>query len=134
MMVSQPPVTYHRVLVDVTGAAMPALMLSACIEQQEEAFKPHGDDWFELNALELEYQTGMTPSEQVAARRVLCRKRVTQERLMGQPARLQMRIDFDQITVEMVEAARKRSALMQASASMRPRVPDHLFQFHRTAH
>jgi len=107
LLVSQPPIAFHRSFVEITGAAMPALLLSAYLEQQEAALNAEG--WFEVNAAELEYRTGLSRREQAAARKVLLDKEMIMERKKDFPARLEMRIDFDRISHEILMAARKRN-------------------------
>lgn len=107
LMVSQPPIAFHRTFVDITGSAMPALLMSAYLEQQETALS--ADGWFEVNAAELEYRTGLSRREQIAARKTLLEKKLIQERKCAFPARLEMRIDFDNVSHEILLAARKRN-------------------------
>lgn len=107
LMVSQPPIAFHRTFVDITGSAMPALLMSAYLEQQETALS--ADGWFEVNAAELEYRTGLSRREQIAARKTLLEKQLIQERKCAFPARLEMRIDFDKVSHEILLAARKRT-------------------------
>lgn len=108
LLVSQPPIAFHRSFVDITGAAMPALLLSAYLEQQEAALI-NADGWFEVNAADLEYRTGLSRREQAAARKILLDKQMILERKSAFPARLEMRIDFDRISHEILMAARKRN-------------------------
>lgn len=107
LMVSQPPIAFHRTFVDITGSAMPALLLSAYMDQQETALS--ADGWFEVNATELEYRTGLSRREQIAARKTLLEKQLIQERKCAFPARLEMRIDFDKVSHELLLVARKRT-------------------------
>ena len=107
LMVSQPPIAFHRPFVDITGSAMAALLLSAYLDQQETALS--ADGWFEVNATELEYRTGLSRREQLAARKTLLDKQMIQERKCAFPARLEMRIDFDKVSHEILLVARKRT-------------------------
>lgn len=86
---------------------MPALLLSAYMDQQETALS--ADGWFEVNATELEYRTGLSRREQIAARKTLLEKQLIQERKCAFPARLEMRIDFDKVSHELLLVARKRT-------------------------
>jgi hypothetical protein len=83
------------------------LLLSAYMDQQETALS--ADGWFEVNAVELEYRTGLSRREQHAARKTLLDKHLIQERKCAFPARLEMRIDFDKVSHEILLAARKRT-------------------------
>lgn len=107
LMVSQPPIAFHRTFVDITGSAMAALLLSAYLDQQETALTAEG--WFEVHGAELEYRTGLSRREQITARRILLDKKLIQERKCTFPARLEMRIDFDEVSRQVLQAARKRS-------------------------
>jgi hypothetical protein len=118
LLVSQPPIAFHRTFVDITHSALAALLLSAYLEQQENALSPDG--WFEVNAAELEYRTGLSRREQITARKTLLDKQMIQERKCAFPARLEMRIDFDRVSHEILLAARKRTQRSAAPASFSP--------------
>lgn len=107
LLVAQPPIAFHRSFVDITGSAVAALLLSAYLEQQESEMT--ADGWFEVNAAELEYRTGLSRREQLLARRTLQDKKMIQERKCAFPARLEMRIDFDRVSSAILVAARRRS-------------------------
>jgi hypothetical protein len=118
LLVSQPPIAFHRTFVDITHSALAALLLSAYLEQKENALSPDG--WFEVNAAELEYRTGLSRREQITARKTLLDKQMIQERKCAFPARLEMRIDFDRVSHEILLAARKRTQRSAAPASFSP--------------
>jgi hypothetical protein len=118
LLVSQPPIAFHRTFVDITHSALAALLLSAYLEQQENALS--ADGWFEVNAAELEYRTGLSRREQITARKTLLDKQMIQERKCAFPARLEMRIDFDRVSYEILLAARKRTQRSAAPASFSP--------------
>jgi hypothetical protein len=118
LLVSQPPIAFHRTFVDITQSALAALLLSAYLEQQENALSQDG--WFEVNATELEYRTGLSRREQITARKTLLDKHMIQERKCAFPARLEMRIDFDRVSHEILLAARKRTQRSSAPASFSP--------------
>lgn len=118
LLVSQPPIAFHRTFVDITHSALAALLLSAYLEQQENALS--ADGWFEVNAAELEYRTGLSRREQITARKTLLDKQMIQERKCAFPARLEMRIDFDRVSHEILLAARKRTQRSAAPASLSP--------------
>ena len=118
LLVSQPPIAFHRTFVDITHSALAALLLSAYLEQQENALS--ADGWFEVNAAELEYRTGLSRREQITARKTLLDKQMIQERKCAFPARLEMRIDFDRVSHEILLAARKRTQRSAAPASFSP--------------
>jgi hypothetical protein len=118
LLVSQPPIAFHRTFVDITHSALAALLLSAYLEQQENTLS--ADGWFEVNATELEYRTGLSRREQITARKTLLDKQMIQERKCAFPARLEMRIDFDRVSHEILLAARKRTQRSSAPASFSP--------------
>ena len=118
LLVSQPPIAFHRTFVDITHSALAALLLSAYLEQQENALS--ADGWFEVNAAELEYRTGLSRREQITARKTLMDKQMIQERKCAFPARLEMRIDFERVSHEILLAARKRTQRSAAPASFSP--------------
>jgi len=67
--VLQPPVTFHRVFVDLTQSILAALMLSQAIALSEARADSRG--WFACSAGQWQADTGLSPFEQHAARRVL---------------------------------------------------------------
>jgi hypothetical protein len=107
LLVSQPPITFHRSFVDITGSALAALLLSAYLDQQESLSSIDG--WFEINSLELEYRTGLSRREQMTARKTLVNKQIVRERKSTFPAKLEIRIDFDKISHEILQVARSRT-------------------------
>jgi hypothetical protein len=65
-LLGQPPVTYHRLLVDVCGSLTAAIWCSLAIRLTKE--QSAEDLSFELSADECELRTGMTRREQETAR------------------------------------------------------------------
>lgn len=116
LLVSQAPIAFHRSFVDITGSVLAALMLSAYMEQQE---LPHLDagGWFEVDAFELEYRTGMSKAEQKAARKTLLGKGMIQERRIAFPARQELRVDFDAVSKAILDVARKLAQRKVATES-----------------
>jgi len=112
LMVTQPPIAFHRTFVDVTGSALAALLLSAYVEQQEGAGL---DGFFAPDAAEIERRFGLTKKEQSAGRKQLHELGFVRERRMSFPARLELTIDFDRISEVMVRIARQRARIAQES-------------------
>lgn len=106
LMVTQPPIAFHRTFVDVTGSALAALLLSAYVEQQEAGSM---DGYFVVDSAEIERRFGLTKKEQSAARKQLLDMGFIRERRMSFPARLEVLVDFDRISEAMVCIARQRS-------------------------
>lgn len=110
MMVAQPPIAFHRVFVDLTGSATAALLLSACLEQQEVpgAMNEHG--WMEVSAQGWEDRTGLSRKEQATARKTLRDLGLLQEHRTGYPAKFEIRVNFERISQLLITTARKRMA------------------------
>lgn len=110
MMVSQPPIAFHRSFVDITGSAIAALMLSSLLELQEHA--PRSDDWFVYDPHSIKTTTGLSRNEQKAANKVLREKLILLERKNIASGDWEIKLDFERITMALIEAAR---AIMQAA-------------------
>ncbi len=108
MMVAQPPIAFHRVFVDLTGSATAALLLSACLEQQEVpgAMNEHG--WMEVSAQGWEDRTGLSRKEQATARKTLRELGLFEEHRTGYPARFEIRVNFERISKRLIEIAQRR--------------------------
>jgi hypothetical protein len=108
MMVAQPPIAFHRVFVDLTGSATAALLLSACLEQQEVpgAMNEHG--WMEVSAQGWEDRTGLSRKEQATARKTLRELGLFEEHRTGYPAKFEIRVNFERISQLLIATARKR--------------------------
>lgn len=109
MLVSQPPIAFHRSFVDITGSAMSALMLSTFLELQEHA--PRTDGWFVYDPHAVKTTTGLSRNEQKAASKVLREKLILLERRNTASGDWEIKLDFERITMALIEAAR---AIMQA--------------------
>ena len=104
MLVSQPPIAFHRSFVDITGSAMSALMLSSLLELQEHA--PRSDDWFVYDPHSIKSTTGLSRNEQKAANKVLREKLILLERKNVASGDWEIKLDFERITMALIEAAR----------------------------
>jgi DnaD/phage-associated family protein len=63
------PIAFHRVLVDIAGGILPALMLSQALYWTRRTKNKAG--WFYKSAVEWEEEIGLTPQEQRTARKKL---------------------------------------------------------------
>lgn len=110
MLVSQPPIAFHRSFVDITGSAIAALMLSTLLELQEHA--PRSNEWFVYDPHSIKTTTGLSRNEQKAANKVLREKHILLERKNVASGDWEIKLDFERITMALIEAAR---AIMQAA-------------------
>jgi hypothetical protein len=94
MQVAQPPIAFHRVFVEVTGSVTAALLLSACIDQEQETpVKANADGWVPTSADLWLQRTALSVKEQATARRTLRDLKLMEERLSGFPAQLAVELD-----------------------------------------
>lgn len=74
----QPPISFHRVYVDIAGGVLPALWLSCAMEKlaqaQREDFAENGDFLFSITEDEMELESGLTFRQQSSCRRQLVSK------------------------------------------------------------
>lgn len=84
--VFEPPITFHRCLIPVTGSVTAALLLSQAIRGSED-LEPQAHGWFLSSQDQWTEETGLTRWGQVTARRVLRQAGLLQERRRAMPAR-----------------------------------------------
>jgi hypothetical protein len=104
MLISQPPVAFHRSFVNITGSAMCALMLSTLLELQERAAS--SNEWFVYDPQEVKKATGISRHEQKAANKLLKEKLILLERKNVSSGKWEIKLNFEQITVALIDAAR----------------------------
>lgn len=104
MLVSQAPIAFHRSFVDITGSAMSALMLSTLLELQEHA--PRNNEWFVYDPHSVKTTTGLSRNEQKMANKVLREKLILLERKNVSTGDWEIKLDFERITMALIEAAR----------------------------
>lgn len=80
----QPPLSFHRVFVNITGNVLAALWLSHALDRRGEAGnfgEPplQGDFIFQMTAAQCEEETGITRAQQITCRRVLADKGLLSE-------------------------------------------------------
>lgn len=89
--VFDPPVSFHRCLVPITGGVTAALMLSQAIWTSQEIDQT-ANGWFSRSQDEWAEATGLTRWEQETARRALRSFGFLEERRIGMPAKLWYRV------------------------------------------
>lgn len=109
LMVASPPIAFHRAFVDITGSVTAALLLSACLQEQEERGSS-ADGWFAASYEMWNLRTGLSRKEQATARKLLRDARLLQERKTGFPANIEVRIMYDQVSRRLIEIASARLA------------------------
>ena len=85
------PVSFHRCLVPVTGGVTSALMLSQAI-WTTQALEVSAGGWFLRSQEQWTQETGLSRWEQETARRALRRAGLIEERRLGMPAKLWLRV------------------------------------------
>lgn len=91
LQIFEPPITFHRCLVPVTGSVTAALMLSQAIRDSED-LDPQSGGWFSKSQEQWTEDTGLSRWEQETARRVLRQAGLLEEHRVGMPARLWFRV------------------------------------------
>ncbi len=104
------PVAFHRPFVELTGSVTAALFLScAC----DEAGKLPGDSdgWIHLSTEQWRHLSCLSRTEQGSARKALRERGLLEERRVGMPARLAVRVNIARIMEQLqVQAKRNFSA------------------------
>jgi hypothetical protein len=106
MQLSQPPIAFHRVFLEITGTLASALMLSLCFEQEQDtSFKTNADGWMEVSAEYWYQRAAMSVKEQATARRRLRDLRLLEERLAGYPAQMSVRLNWVELGNRLIECS-----------------------------
>lgn len=108
MLVSQPPIAFHRVFVDLTGSATAALLLSCITEQTETPGAMDDDGWMLASCEQWEVRTGLSRKEQATARKVLRAQHLLEERRDGFPANFRVRVNFERISKRLIEMSQAK--------------------------
>lgn len=101
------PVAFHRPFVELTGSVTAALFLScAC----DEAGKLPGDSdgWIALSTEQWREASCLSRHEQDTARKALRERDLIEERRVGMPARLAVRVNIARL-MELLQAQAKRN-------------------------
>lgn len=92
----EPPVSFHRCLVPITGGVTAALMLSQAI-WTTQAIDCTANGWFSRSRDQWSDETGLSRCEQETARRALRSAGFLEERRLGMPAKLWFRVRPDAV-------------------------------------
>ncbi len=111
------PVSFHRSFVELGGGVTAALFLS-CACHEAALLPPESDGWLRLSTEQWREATCLSRTEQENARRSLREKGLIDERRVGMPARLEIKVDMAKL-VELLQsqAARKYEGLEQIDYS-----------------
>lgn len=92
-------VSYHPLLVTVTGNVKSALFLSHALAWSRHIYKtrPDREGWFWMRGTEWQDGTGLSVREQSTARQKLVQLGVLEEKRVGVPAKMWFRIDLDRL-------------------------------------
>lgn len=101
------PIVIHRSFLRITGAITPALFLTWAITLTRE-LPDSSDGWLKLTQSDWTVETGLSRWEQESARKQLRTQRFIEERRVGMPARLELRVNAAAISEAMRELARAR--------------------------
>jgi hypothetical protein len=111
------PVSFHRSFVELGGGVTAALFLS-CACHEAALLPAESDGWLRLSTEQWRDATCLSRHEQDGARKALRDKGLIEERRIGMPARLEIRVDVAKL-VELLQsqAARKYEGLEQIDYS-----------------
>ena len=104
-----PPVSFHRCLVPISGGLTAALMLSQAI-WSSEGLDPADQGWFTKSQEAWMDETGLTRWELESARRALRSAGLMEERRAGLPARIWYRVCKQQVGIALRQQARLQRA------------------------
>ena len=107
LQIFDPPVSFHRCLVPISGGVTAALMLSQAI-WTTQAIDPAGEGWFAKSQEAWMEETGLSRWELESARRSLRRAGLLEERRAGLPAKLWYRVCQDRVGLALREQASLR--------------------------
>ena len=107
------PVSFHRAFVEMGGGVTAALFLS-CACQAAADLPDESEGWMRLTMAQWAEATCLTRSEQESARRHLRERGLIEERRVGMPARLEIRVDVVRLVERLqAQASRKYQGLDQ---------------------
>jgi hypothetical protein len=117
MMLSQPPIAFHRAFVSLTGSATAALLLSMCVELMNDPAKSDLEGWLLVSSEEMTERCGLSRKEQVTARDCLRDMNILQERRTGFPAQLEMRLKTDQLERALLKLSQSQRLISKSNSS-----------------
>ena len=107
------PVSFHRTFVEMGGGVTAALFLS-CACQAAADLPEESEGWLRLTMAQWSEATCLTRTEQESARRHLRERGLIEERRVGMPARLEIRVDVARLVERLqAQASRKYQGLDQ---------------------
>lgn len=101
------PIVIHRSLLRITTGITPALFLTWAVQLTAEA-PEDSDGWLTLTQQDWLHATGLSRYEQESARRSLRQAGFIEERRVGMPARLELRVIASAVTEAIREQAKAR--------------------------
>lgn len=117
------PITFHPTYVEITGSVTAALMLSyACytadrmLNEQMQGDLPDFNGWLHKSQDDWTRDTGLSRRELEGARRRLREMGLLQEKRVGAPARLLIKVDFDRLSDLMNQQAQTNWATLLPAA------------------
>jgi hypothetical protein len=117
------PITFHPTYVEITGSVTAALFLSyACysfdrmLNDQMISDLPDFDGWLHKSQEDWTRDTGLSRRELESARRRLREMGLLQEKRVGAPARLLIKVDFDRLSDLMNQQAQTNWATLLPAA------------------
>lgn len=111
------PVSFHRSFVELGGGVTAALFLS-CACHEAAQLPPESDGWLRLSTEQWRDATCFSRTEQETARRALRDRGLIEERRVGMPARLEIRVDVARLVERLqAQAAKKYEGLDQIDYS-----------------
>ena len=100
------PITIHRCLAEVSGDLTAGAMLTELSALEHE----RGCEWLDVDDQEWTDRLGLTPAQQLAARRRLARLGFIEERRVGNPARLHIRLVWEALDAALKRQSESRTA------------------------
>lgn len=107
-------VSYHRILVDISGGTTAALLLSKMIYLQRRAFSSNGGEWFSVTCEYYRQELGMNRRQQESARKALVQRDLIIEALLEDELRHNRRL-YQQVNVATVMAELEKSVVAQSA-------------------
>ncbi len=98
------PVAFHRAFIELGGSVTAALFLS-CACQEAAELPEESDAWLRLSTEAWRKITGLTRHELDTARRHLRTQGLIEERRVGMPARLEIRIEVGRLLARLKDQA-----------------------------
>ncbi|MDT7042680.1 hypothetical protein [Candidatus Nitronereus thalassa] len=104
------PISFHRILVHVTGSITAALFLSQAMYWTKNRVSQERGGWFYKKGVEWEEETGLSRREQESARRRLTQLGILEARRLDIPAKLWFQVDLQRLGKLLHEKCQSRLA------------------------